>query len=272
MTSTLSTYTTTHEFMLTKRNPEKGVNITPRVRVTQYNDYKYMAPKYKISVDKHHVATIRPNNTITFDIPPEFLWDTSKFFSRNITKFLPFWWSHKQSGRHRIGHVRQYKKCDTPHIYCPSQKMVTKAPYNMILYFPKISFCLSNGACYNLCKQPKHITIPEKRREWLQAKREWLVMVNAAIKLGAFDSLILHMEKNRVVAATTRAFWDKGIYVDVIYHSMKENRLGMKLMNLLAARCACTYTPPDHNAIYKTVKATVDRCSVQLRERFGVFE
>lgn len=130
-------------------------------------------------------------------------------------------------------------------------------------YFAGLTYDLTAGGWTNARPDLHTLALPEKRREWLRALREWKRSVKTLARLGVLERI--HKDPTFYRAASKADTLDK-LYEMILARDVSPESLGLLI--------GCLFywdSTPDSNAIYEEIERLVAAHSYGLRKRFGVF-
>jgi hypothetical protein len=266
----VATYDEAKAFFKTARNPVKGKPLRSWAVLKQEGD------DYVVHMKHWHnnseVGRFKPNNTFEFSLSIPDARKYSATLSQAMYGAIPFTWSRKGMGRYQIASVKS---------------VVAYADANNLMYWYEATknkhISYSKGLIFDLAthkplnEQPEEITkvLPDKRKEWLSASKQFKRGIAVKAKMNVIESVIdqLIAERNNIPRQEwLRPDWFSDQWLDVLYKAVKNNDTSISMLKLFAQSAYySTYRRMTTADVLTTVENVFRQQSVVLRKRFGVF-
>lgn len=214
------------------RNPVAGKPIRgTEVRLFKYND------EFHIVVNRHHLATITPDDVITFHPTMQRLYETiASSLVYRMHCFLPLYLIRVGQGRYRINAIGSVATKDQPE------------------YFDGIQFDLRFGKCLNP-RPDTHTRInKDARKLWLRDLRQFKKTVLVRFKLGMRGDTSGAMYFTR----------------DELLQWIRSNECHDKLLNYLTLHAGGPSA--SYNDMSRSLSGMLNNQSLYLRNAYGVFD
>ena len=255
----INSYAEAQAFMARARSPEKGRQHTTFSRWFPDGD------GYVLHVHSYPFLRITPDNVLEFLITPEMGRKLSNTVSGWLYNVVPFSWHRVDMGRYRVDSLAALQKRMAGR--WPTHKEINQAPE----LFAGIKFDMATGECLNARPDIKHTVIPEARKAWLSALRNWKRKLKVAARVGAFDNLIAE-EKRNPTSWDKQPVWSVDKELDILYNAIKTGDINVDLMRMLVVSKTDRWSTPTSMDVFAHAETIVKQHSLQLRKRFGVFE
>lgn len=260
----IASYDEARALFSTARNANNGKPLTRWSRLYKSGD------NYQIRLhdpyEPHLIATIYPDNTMTFDLPSQILRAYSQTLVGALHRVIPINLERLGKGRYGAAHHKEARDKF-------AQGMGMRDFYHEV--FVGIKFDLITGACLNPVPSSYNNVDPERRKEWLRALRTFKRGMKVRAKIGVLDVICAEVAQER---QTTRSWrkpdWFNYEWVDILYNSIKNEQYSKELLVGFVQTADVSYWRHEAPTPAKALDAVDVVCSdlsVELRRRFGVF-
>ncbi len=275
--ATVTDYDSIKAFFERARFPDKGKPLRSWARIFKDGD------DYYVKNWQTELCRFKPNNTVVFTATTEEIWHSSCTLVGSLHRAIPFTMIRIAKGRYRVAHNEEVIKNaenkkgagDNSYHYTDWWKWLKKESPE---YFQGITFDLKTGECLNRRPDDKLKPIPEKRREWLRALREFKKGIKVRAKMNVFEGIsdIVVTEDVLHLHYYDRPDWSHGKYKELLFTSIRDNKFSQELLVGITKthRPAHSWSwarPTPAEAVI-AVDKICSTYSVELRRQFGVFE
>jgi hypothetical protein len=255
------------------RTPDKGKPLRAWARIFKDGD------DYYVKNWGSELCRFKPNNTVVFTATTEEVWSSSNTLVSALHRAMPLTMIRIAKGRYRIAHNEQViknaeeKGASSSYHYIDWWKWLKKdAPE----YFQGIAFDLKTGECLNRRPDDKLIPIPEKRKEWLRALREFKKGIKVRAKMNVFDGISDIVSTEGKHGYYDRPDWSFGTHKELLFTSIRDAKYPQELLKGITkthrADHSWQWTRPSPAEIVVATNKICNNYSVELRRQFGVFE
>lgn len=256
-------YKSIKAFFERARFPDKGKPLRSWARIFKEGD------DYIVKTWNTTLCRFKPNNTVEFTATPEEIWHNSNTLSGALHRAIPMMIARIAKGRYRIAHTTEVAE-NIKEKYTWWHWVGKEAPE----YFQGITFDLKTHKCLNRRPDDKLVPIPEKRKEWLRALREFKKGIKVRAKMNVFEGISDSIEQGGNIRFTPD--WSHGDYKELLFTSIRDGEFPQELLTGINR----TYRPgyswnwsrPSPIDIIATTDKICNTYSVELRRQFGVFE
>jgi hypothetical protein len=116
---------------------------------------------------------------------------------------------------------------------------------------------------------------PERRREWITARREFMTLVRAMARLGVVDDVCKQVRDERKGQNTWQApIWAHKKWSTLLYSSIRDRECSVTLLRGFVMDTRVTFINPlaSSKNVLVRVETILKSQSKRLRAQFGVFE
>ena len=253
------------------RFPDKGKPLRSWARIHEDGE------DYIVKNWNSELCRFKPNNTVVFTATTEEVWSSSNTLVSALYRSIPFAMIRVAKGRYRVAHTADVDKnavqSDGSYQYRDWWSWLKKeAPE----YFQGITFDLATGECLNRRPDDKLIPIPEVRRVWLRALREFKKGIKVRARLNVFDGVSDIVQKEGGHGYYDRPDWSHDEHSTLLFESIRDNNFPKELLfninKSYRPEHSWTWERPSPADISNTVNRICNTYSVELRRQFGVFE
>ena len=271
--ATVTDYKSIKAYFERARTPDKGKPLRSWARI--FKD----GADYYVKNWGSELCRFKPNNTVVFTATTEEVWHSSNTLVSALHRAMPFAMVRIAKGRYRIAHneevIKNAKESTRSECYTRSEWytwLKKEAPE----YFQGITFNLKTGECLNRRPDDKLIPIPEKRKEWLRALREFKKGIKVRAKMNVFEGISDIVATGGNIGYYDRPDWSHGIYKELLFTSIRDAKYPQELLKGIAKTHrpdhSWQWTRPSPAEVITAANKICNTYSVELRRQFGVFE
>jgi len=267
--ATVTDYKSVKAFFERARFPDKGKPLRSWARIHKDGD------DYVVKTWNTTLCRFKPNNTVEFTATPEEVWHNSCTLTGSMHRAIPFATLRIAKGRYRLAHVREIDANKTEYpdhqgFYNWWDWLKKEAPE----YFQGITFDLATHKCLNRRPDDKLIAIPEKRKVWLRALREFKKGIKVRAKMNVFEGISDSIEQGDNLRFTPD--WSHGDYKELLFTSIRDGEFPQELLTGInrtyRSEYSWNWSRPSPKDIITITDKICNTYSVELRRQFGVFK
>lgn len=272
--ATVTDYRSVKAYFERARFPDKGKPLRSWARI--FKD----GTDYIVKGWQGELCRFKPNNTVVFTATTEEIWRSSCTLTGSLHRAIPFTIIRIAKGRYRVAHIEEVissaEYTDTgkgAYQYIDWWKWLKKdAPE----YFQGIAFNLETGECLNRRADDKLISIPEKRKEWLRALREFKKGIKVRAKMNVFEGIADIVATEGKTGYYDRPDWSHGEHKELLFTSIRDAQYPQELLIGITKThrpdYSWTWAKPSPAEVVVATDKICNTYSVELRRQFGVFE
>lgn len=255
MKNVFTSYSMMQKFMEKARNKAEGRPLPASMRMKLLEDGTSIAVTYGKS---QQLFVVTPDNVLTFTASVRQL----AFRAANLSKILTFHPVRIRTDRYRI--IPSYRNQQWPIQTdgCPD-------------YFQGIQFNMLTGECLNRKDYVPPEVIPEARKQWLSALRQFKRAVQVRAKMGVLDSFIAEIKGQRVWDVAWVDFSQKE-HLDAFAEQITSKNVTTDFLKLLVGNAYRTHNQWrgefDAKVVLKYLESIINHNRTALRMRFNVFK
>jgi hypothetical protein len=254
----LRTYGCAAAFFAKARQPAKG-------RPLRWARLYRVGEDYVLQHGSITVGRFTPDNKFRFEMDAHSQRSSAVTLSQAMFRTVPFVWLRVATGRYVVAHT-----------YAADMKRKGANIWRWTLdeggtpVFNGLTFDLDTGEPLN--PRPRHTTQQvdtEQRLEWLRGLRKFKRAIHVRRKLGVLDKLMdeVRAENRALVPAPD---WLSDRWLNQLASEIKAGECSTDLLKGML-RTVGNYTWQSKETIYHLIDKLLRDCSVELRQRFGVF-
>lgn len=272
MPAMIQSYTDAVRLFQTARDKEKGKPLRSFANMT------LDAGVYVISIHGQAIAKVHPDNTLEYIASSTLYRDRHNTISMSFHHVVPMQSVRVSTNKYRIGHVKwmgnkevTYQQYGTGGTATYVRNNWEKLRSEGQEYFEGVRIDLHSGEVINPREDMTTNIIPENRKTWLRALRNFRNGIIVRSKIGVFDGMIAEMGLANASKWNSHVKWANDAF-NLLVTNMKEGTFEDELMRLLVhhARYQNYGTITGQHVITATINLLKDN-SVPLRREFEVF-
>ena len=283
---TITSYAKADALWSRVRSPDKGKPITGWLRMykRKNGDFLFQITGY----GAQNLCVLTPDNKLTFVLPNDAWCAQAQTLVSSLHRWLPFTTMRHRTGLYRIAGSKRIlnnmevradegdKAHDGQYYY--AYRHYTPVMREQAYYFEGIEFDLISGECLNPQPDVRLIEKPEERKQWRRALAAFKKGIKARVRVHAFDGIIDKMWAEREAQNRwdwRQPSWKSKQWMDILENSIRNNEFPPELLTGLAQTTTNGYymaNKPTGQDVLKALDFVCNQQSIELRQRFGVFE
>lgn len=246
------------------RKPDAGRPIKQWVRLFKVGD------NYEFRFNDMPFAILSPDNILTFPRTPNEMSRMSITFSQASYRVIPVLFQRIATGRYAIEHSLTVDK------RLRGNSRYASLRENACEYFAGIQFDMETGACINKRPRLTDCVDDAARKVWLTKLRKFKQGMKVRAKMGVLETICQQVTAERARDRNTwsQPNWSSDTWIDLLYTAMNEEQFPTELLRGFAMSCRISvwrHENPTTKATLEAVESVLNKLSVDLRKRFGVF-
>lgn len=272
MLAMIQSYTDAARLFQTARDKEKGKPLRSFANMT------LDAATFVISVHGQAIAKVHPDNTLEYVASPTLYRDRHSTISMSFHHVVPIHSVRVSANKYRIGHTKwmgnkevTYQQYGTGGTGTYIRNNWEKLRSEGQEYFQGAKIDLHSGEVINPRADMTTNIIPDNRKTWLRALRNFRNGILVRGKIGVFDGMIAEMDLANTNRWDSHVRWENDAF-NLLVTNMKEGMFEDDLMRLLVrhARYQNYGVITGQQVVMATINLLKDN-SVLLRREFEVF-
>jgi len=246
------------------RSPAKGKPLSSWCRIHKDGSDFYLA------FQGFKFAKITSDDVFEFLITPQQGIAMSVTLSASLHYCTPMMWKRAGYGRYKVVHEKEHEN--------PFQK-VGETIYEarnrtFVELFQGIQFCLKTGACLNPRPDLLSTVNTDVRKVWLRKLKTFKRGLRVRVKIGVFDTIAKNVLEEQYRGWYDRVEWTSETYVNALYNAIENEQYPTELLREIVISSMTRWRPvaPSHTALLSSIDSILNNTSIQLRQKFGVFQ
>lgn len=260
------TYQDVAKFFGRARNPEKGKPLMSWARVYKEGE------NYEVRMGNHRIGVFTPDNKFTFTMTNQSARNCSVTLSQALQRALPFAWKRVATGRYEVTPIADYDQATHSYLW---NYLKAKEWYEV---YDGLSFDLTTNQPINPRPKITQLVVnQENKLEWLRKLRKFKQAVRIRARMGVLEALMQQVEKERqgINKYEWQApDWSSDSWLDLLYGAVKNEECSTDMLKAFIKTASIGYwrNMVTIHDVLKAVDTVFANYSVNLRQRFGVFD
>lgn len=263
MSIEINSYAQARELFSKARNKDRGKPVLSFARLMAGE-----GETLRLIVHGAQVCLIKPGNTVEFTMNINQAKSMSNSLSMGLYTLLGVHWMRVDTRRYKLLHDAKTKKLNTRSGSQYYDWIDARASGQE--YFQGLTIDLTTGEVVNPRPDMTSTFDPAKRKAWLDARKKFMRHIKTLDKLGVLESIA--KSKNSKHLWEYRVDWFDETVLDTFANHLKAGEYPHDLLDQIVGHVLySSYGKMDNDFAHCIKTHVLDRYSIELRERFGVF-
>ena len=238
----------------------RGRNLDRGRKFSSWGRVKFTDGAFVLSVSNFPVCKITSDNMLTFLVDSVTSKPIYNTLSMALHRAVPFFWIRVGMRRYRVGSVK-----------CMGFKEAEKEGPEV---FIGLQFDLTTGWPINAKADLIERVDTDARRVWLRQLRKFKHGIKVRCKIGVLESIGIELQRTEKFTMR-HPDWDSDEWQNMLYEAIRDEKFPNELLSGFVLSSAGygwgQHTPPTSVRTLEVVGNILNRTSVRLRTKFGVF-
>ena len=258
------TYADLERLFKTCRSPAKGKPLSTWCRLHKDGNDFYL------SFNGFRFAKITPDDVFEFLITSQEGIAMSITLSASLHYCTPMLWKRASRGRYKVVHEIQYKSA----FQKVGETIYQAQNRTFVDLFQGIQFCLKTGKCLNPRPDLLSTVNTDVRKVWLRKVKTFKRGLRVRVKIGVFDTIAKNLLEEKGSGWYDRVEWTSEPWINELYNAIENEQYPTELLREIVISSMTRWRPmaPSHTALLHNIDLILNNTSIQLRQKFGVFQ